>query len=91
VVRRQYILKILKEKGKTYIMRSDLIYDALGTVQNRYLLCQVASKATRKFHKPNTRVQETMNDVLTRVGRANAPNRVMGSTEEAYEPQRRAA
>jgi hypothetical protein len=72
-------------------MRSDLIYDALGTVQNRYLLCQVASKATRRFHKPNTRVQETMNDVLTRVGRANDPDRVMGSTEEAFEPQRRAA
>ena len=73
-------------------MRSDLIYDALGTVQNRYLLCQLASKATRKFHKPNTRVQETMNEVLTRVGRANAPDRVMGSTtEEAFEPQRQAA
>ncbi|HVH88243.1 MAG TPA: hypothetical protein VM912_16095 [Terriglobales bacterium] len=73
-------------------MRSDLIYDALGTVQNRYLLCQVASKATRKFHKPNTRVQETMNEVLTRVGRANDPDRVMGSAaEEAFEPQRRAA
>ena len=74
-------------------MRSDLIYDALGTVQNRYLLCQVASKATRKFHKPNTRVQETMNDVLTRVGNANEAERVMGSTkkEETFEPQRRAA
>ena len=72
-------------------MRSDLIYDALSTVQNRYLLCQVASKATRKFHKPNTRVQETMNDVLTRVGKADDPERVMGSTEEAFEPQRRAA
>ena len=75
-------------------MRSDLIYDALGTVQNRYLLCQVASKATRKFHKPNTRVQETMNDVLTRVGKANEAERVMGKTntsEETFEPQRRAA
>ena len=72
-------------------MRSDLIYDALGTVQNRYMLCQVASKATRKFHKPNTRVQETMNEVLTRVGKANAPNRVMGSNEETFEPQRQAA
>ena len=49
-------------------MRSDLIYDALDTVRNRYLLCQLLSKATRKFHKPNTRVQETMNDVLVRVG-----------------------
>ena len=73
-------------------MRSDLIYDALGTLQNRYLLCQVASKATRKFHKPNTRVQETMNDVLTRVGKANEAEQVMGSTtEETFEPQRRAA
>jgi len=73
-------------------MRSDLIYDALGTVQNRYLLCQVASKATRRFHKPNTRVQETMNDVLTRVGKANEAERVMGTTtEETFEPQRRAA
>jgi len=74
-------------------MRSDLIYDALGTVQNRYLLCQVASKATRKFHKPNTRVQETMNDVLTRVGKATEPERVMGvkTTEETFELQRRAA
>jgi hypothetical protein len=72
-------------------MRSDLIYDALGTVQNRYLLCQVASKATRRFHKPNTRVQETMNEVLTRVGRAHAPDRVMNTAEEAFEPQRQAA
>jgi hypothetical protein len=72
-------------------MRSDLIYDALGTVQNRYLLCQVASKATRKFHKPNTRVQETMNEVLSRVGRANDADRVMDSVEETFEPQRRAA
>jgi hypothetical protein len=52
-------------------MRSDLIYDALTTVPNRYMLCQVASKATRRFHKPNSRIQETMNDVLTRFGTVN--------------------
>jgi hypothetical protein len=86
-----FYLQDFKRERKTLIMRSDLIYDALGTVQNRYLLCQVASKATRRFHKPNTRVQETMNDVLTRVGKANDPDRVMGSAEEAFEPQRRAA
>ena len=74
-------------------MRSDLIYDALGTVQNRYLLCQVASKATRRFHKPNTRVQETMNEVLVRVGRADNSDRVMdfAGKVEVSEPQRRAA
>jgi hypothetical protein len=47
-------------------MRSDLVFGALAHVQNRYELCQLASRATRKLHKPNTRIQETMNDVLVR-------------------------
>jgi len=73
-------------------MRSDLIYDALDTVRNRYLLCQLLSKATRKFHKLNTRVQETMNDVLVRVGNANEVDSVIKlANEEVAEPQRRAA
>lgn len=61
-------------------MRSDLIYDALTTVPNRYLLCQLASKATRKFHKPNTRIQETTNEVLSRFGEAQ------GSAEDVLDP-----
>lgn len=73
-------------------MRSDLIYEALDTVNNRYLLCQLVSKATRKFHKPNTRIQETMNDVLVRVGGAGQAQEVITpSTERVAEPQRRAA
>lgn len=73
-------------------MRSDLIYEALDTVTNRYLLCQLVSKATRKFHKPNTRIQETMNDVLVRVGEAGQAEEVITlSTETLAEPQRRAA
>lgn len=73
-------------------MRSDLIYDALDTVTNRYLLCQLVSKATRKFHKPNTRIQETMNNVLVRVGDAGEAEEVISSsTERVAEPQRRAA
>jgi len=47
-------------------MRSELIFGALTHVTNRYQLCQLASKATRKLHKPNTRLQDTMNDVLVR-------------------------
>jgi hypothetical protein len=47
-------------------MRSELIFGALTHVNNRYQLCQLASKATRKLHKPNTRLQDTMNDVLIR-------------------------
>jgi hypothetical protein len=61
-------------------MRSDLIYDALTTVPNRYLLCQLASKATRKFHKPNTRIQETTNEVLSRFGD------VQGGAENVLDP-----
>ena len=73
-------------------MRSDLIYDALDTVHNRYLLCQLVSKATRQFHKPNTRVQETMNDVLLRVGGAVQPEEVISlPTGNVAEPERRAA
>jgi hypothetical protein len=47
-------------------MRSDLIFGALSHITNRYQLCQLASKATRKLHRPTTRVQETMNEVLVR-------------------------
>ena len=73
-------------------MRSNLIYDALDTVNNRYLLCQIVSKATRKFHKPTTRIQETMNDVLVRVGGADVQQEVMTAPNgDVAEPQRRAA
>ena len=47
-------------------MRSELSFGALTHVTNRYELCQLASKATRKLHKPNTRLQDTTNDVLDR-------------------------
>lgn len=72
-------------------MRSNLIYDALDTVNNRYLLCQLVSKATRRFHKPTTRIQETMNDVLVRVGGAEAEDVITVPNEKVAEPQRRAA
>ena len=71
-------------------MRSDLIYDALDTVTNRYLLCQLVSKATRKFHKPNTRIQETMNEVLDRIADSER-TAVLTEPENVSEAQRRAA
>jgi hypothetical protein len=81
--------------GKGEFMRSDLVFGALSHVKNRYQLCQLASRATRKLHKPNTRVQETMNDVLVRFEQANPTN---GATVSSIAqvpvremPQRRAA
>ena len=52
-------------------MRSALVFDAMTHVSNRFLLTMLAAKATRKLHRPNTRVQETVNDVLVRFSRAN--------------------
>ncbi len=72
------------------MIRSDLVFDALHTLRNRYMLCQLASKATRKFHRPNTRIQETMNEVLERIGGANR-EQVLAEPEVVAEAQRRAA
>src|SRR3954451_6347821 len=71
-------------------MRSDRVFDALHTLRNRYMLCQLASKATRKFHKPNTRIQETMNEVLDRIASSERQS-VLAEPEHFAEAQRRAA
>lgn len=52
-------------------MRSDLVFGALSHVSNRYQLCQLASKATRMLHKPNSRLQDTTNEVLARFHTTN--------------------
>ena len=71
-------------------MRSEMVFDALHTLRNRYMLCQLASKATRKFHKPSTRIQDTTNDVLNRIAGAERQE-VLTEPENANEAQRRAA
>jgi hypothetical protein len=45
-------------------MRSELIFGAMTHASNRFLLTKLAAKATRKLHRPNTRIQDTTNDVL---------------------------
>jgi hypothetical protein len=71
-------------------MRSDLIFGALAHVTNRYQLCQLASKATRKLHKPNTRLQDTTNDVLVRF-RKSIPSALSSEALEASQHQQRRA
>jgi len=71
-------------------MRSDRVFDALQTLRNRYMLCQLASKATRKFHRPSTRIQQTMNGVLDRIAGAERQD-VLSEPENFAEAQRRAA
>jgi hypothetical protein len=79
-----------KVDAKGDVMRSDKVFEALHTLQNRYMLCQIASKATRKFHKPNTRIQDTTNDVLNRISDNERAN-VMADPVNAKDAQRRAA
>jgi len=72
------------------MMRSELVFEAVQTLRNRYMLCQLASKATRKFHKPSTRIQDTTNDVLNRIADSERQD-VIVEPETASEAQRRAA
>jgi hypothetical protein len=48
-------------------MRADLTLMALAHESNRYLLIRMIAKVTRKLHRPNTRLQDTMNDAFERV------------------------
>jgi hypothetical protein len=52
-------------------MRSELVFGAMTHISTRYLLTRLAARATRKFHRPNTRIQDTTNDVFERFTRAN--------------------
>jgi len=72
------------------MMRSELVFEAVTTLRNRYTLCQLASKATREFHKPNTRIQDTTNEVLNRIADSERQD-VIVEPETASEAQRRAA
>jgi hypothetical protein len=52
-------------------MRSELVFGATTYVSNRFLLARLASKAIRKLHKPNTRIEDTTNDVFVRFSQSN--------------------
>ncbi len=71
-------------------MRSDKVFEALHTLPNRDMLCQLASKATRRFHRPNTRIQETMNEVLERIANSRV-EQIAAENTAVPEEQRRAA
>jgi hypothetical protein len=88
------VASTVKDKENT-LMRSDLIFGALAHVRNRYELCQLAAKATRKLHKPTTRLQDTANEVLVRFHENNPMQSASAipsmEEREAHVEQRRAA
>ena len=63
-------------------MRSELVFAAIDHFPNRYALTVLSAKASRKLHRPNTRVEDTINDALRRLGQAPesiAPHRPMAA------------
>jgi hypothetical protein len=50
-------------------MRSELVTGALKYVPNRYQLTRLSAKAIRRFHRPNSRIADTANEVLFVFGR----------------------
>jgi hypothetical protein len=72
-------------------MRSELVFGAMAYVSNRFLLTKLASKATRKLHRPNTRVQDTTNDVFVHFSRASPMPIVLDTPQLAAIPLRRAS
>lgn len=72
-------------------MRSELVFGAMAHISNRFLLTQLAAKATRKFHRPNTRIQDTTNGVLERFGRSSPIPKVRSMPEPITVPLRRAS
>jgi hypothetical protein len=79
-------------------MRSELIFGAMTYVSNRFLLTRLASKATRSFHRPNTRIEDTTNEVFERFTHGNPlagvsyagnlqsfPRAAQGETRSSYD------
>jgi hypothetical protein len=48
-------------------VRSELIFRARETVDNKYKLCQTASKATRRLHISAKNTTDTINDAFARI------------------------
>src|ERR1700733_15351013 len=65
---------------RRYRMRSELIFGATTYISSRYLLVKLASKAARKLHRPNTRIQDTTNDAFARFALGKANKRAIHST-----------
>jgi hypothetical protein len=52
-------------------VRSELIFRARETVDNKYKLCQTTSEATRRLHIAAKNTTDTINDVLARIARSD--------------------
>jgi hypothetical protein len=65
-------------------MRSELIFGAITYVPNRFLLTSLAAKATRRFHRPNTRIEDTANEVFERFTRSSPLTGVPAASLQSF-------
>ena len=72
-------------------MRSELVFEAMANISNRFQLTMLAAKATRKLHRPNTRIQETANDVLIRLSHTKPIENVQPIRDMPIEALRKAS
>lgn len=65
-------------------VRSELIFRAKETVDNKYKLCQTASKATRSLHIAAKNTTDTINEAFSKIAGGNesslTPNPVLASS-----------
>lgn len=50
-------------------MRSELVYEAVLKIENRFLLATTAMRATQRLHLSSTRTEDTVNKVLAEVAK----------------------
>ncbi len=50
-------------------MRSEAIFRAKKIIENRYQLCQTASKTTRLIHVPSRDTQETITSAFEKIAK----------------------
>ena len=61
-------------------MRSDLVFAAEHRLPNRYMLCRVLATATRRVHKPATRIEDTTDAMLRGIANSRQGGLELNST-----------
>jgi hypothetical protein len=56
-------------------MRSEYVFAAVKEIENRFMLCRVASVSTRRLHIDSTRSSETINKSLNLIAAGNPTTR----------------
>lgn len=65
-------------------MRSELVFATKFHMHGRYPLCRLVAHAARRMHRPNDRIQDTLNEVLMLLSHSSAiPDDPQASAKQA--------